>query len=322
MKFRTEIQILPLEAPLDYSSRILSLGSCFASSIGQKLEESKFNIVINPVGVLFNPLSISSTLDRFASCRSIVGAELSQGRDQWFHFDFHGSLSAATEQEALSNINGAIARGYKALEECDTIIITLGTVWVYEHIESGRVVANCHKEPSRCFVRRRLTVADVVDCLGRHVERYAQKRFIFSVSPIRHLSDGLSENSLSKATLRVALSELEERYTNVLYFPAYEILLDDLRDYRFYGEDMLHPSPQAVEYIWSKFRESYIASQAAATMESVAAIIRAAAHHPFNSASSAHREFCRRQLDLIKEYPNIDFGKESDYFISQLQKKL
>ncbi len=322
MKFRTEIDILRSTTPLSYSSKILSIGSCFAQSIGGKLQEFKFNACVNPIGVLFNPLSISSTLERFATCKRVEPSQLQRRGEEWFHFDFHSSLSALSQDGALQNINDAVVAGAEAFEACDTIIITLGTVWVYELADSGEVVANCHKEPARRFLRRAMSVGEVAKVLGELVSRYPTKRFIFSVSPVRHLLDGLAENSLSKSTLRVALAEVVECNENATYFPAYEILLDDLRDYRFYADDMLHPSQQAVEYIWSKFCDSQIDTIALKQMECISNIIRAAAHRPFNVASTAHQNFCRQQLNLIKEYPMIDFGKESAYFMSQLQNNL
>ncbi|MFR9514072.1 MAG: GSCFA domain-containing protein [Rikenellaceae bacterium] len=322
MKFRTEIDIPKAVATVDYSSRILSLGSCFALSIGQKLQEFKFEACVNPIGVLFNPLSICSTLERFAERREIDISQLQQRGDEWFHFDFHGSLSATTPQETLDNINRAVYVGAEALETSDVVIITLGTAWVYELLESGRVVANCHKVPSKFFSRRAMGVEEVVERLGAQIATYPSKRFLLSVSPVRHLSDGLVENALSKATLRVALARVEELYPNAHYFHAYEIMMDDLRDYRFYADDMLHPSQVAVDYIWSKFCDSQISASSYATMESVGSIMRAAAHRPFNVAHSAHQAFCRTQLERIKEHPLIDFSKEYAYFMSQLQNNL
>ncbi len=319
MKFRTEIEIQQCEHQIGYQSKVLAIGSCFAQSIGDKLLGAKFNACVNPVGVLFNPLSICAAIERFAERKRVDIEEIECGSESYFHFDFHGSLSAPTPQEALARINEAVEQGAETLELCDTIIITLGTVWLYELADSGAVVANCHKQPAKRFVRRAMSVSEVVEALGAVVARYPAKHFIFSLSPVRHLADGLEENSLSKATLRVALAQIVAQYANAEYFAAYEIMVDDLRDYRFYGEDMLHPSPQAVDYIWSKFVESNICAEARKRMESVEAIVRAAAHRPLNKGSEAYRKFCERQLELIKEHPEIDFGKESAHFRSQLQ---
>ncbi len=322
MNFRTAIQITPSALPLDYSSRILVLGSCFATSIGGRLAESKFSVCVNPTGVLFNPLSICSILERFDSCRKITESELEQGREGWFHYDFHSSLSDEQPSLALSKINAAIERGATALRDADTIIITLGTARVYTLKERGKVVASCHKRPPSCFERRAMSLDEMVEALSAQIERFSSTRFIFTVSPVRHLLDGLTQNSLSNATRRLAIEELTKRYERVEYFGAYEILLDDLRDYRFYADDMVHPSSVAVEYIWQRFCESYITESTKAQIKGVEQIMRAVAHRPFNPQSEAYAAFCAQQLEQIKLYPNIDFGKENAYFMSQLQKKL
>ncbi len=318
MKFRTEINIPVSTTSIGYSTHLLSLGSCFAQSIGDKLRESKFRAVVNPVGVLFNPLSICSALSRFAEQRLVEESELEQSREGWFHFDFHGSLSDINSEGALWKINEAVLNGSAALAAADVVIITLGTSWVYELKESGKVVANCHKEPAKRFVRRMMSVAEIVSALSEQIECYPNKRFIFSVSPVRHLLDGLAENLLSKSTLRVAVSELAARFDNVEYFPAFEVMIDDLRDYRFYADDMLHPSNQAIDYIWSKFVDSYLSVDSRHTMDVVASVVRAAAHRPFNASSDSYLEFCRKQLDTINENQDIDFGKESAFFMSKL----
>lgn len=322
MKFRTQIDIPKAVAQLDYTSRIFSLGSCFALSIGGKLQRSKFTTVVNPMGVMFNPMSIASTLERFEQRKMVEESELQQGREGWFHFDFHGSFSHRDPNVAVQKMNQAVDAGHLAFAQSDTVIITLGTMWIYKLLNGGEVVANCHKEPSKRFERLAMSVDEIVEIIGNYVAKYPSKRFIFSLSPIRHLADGHAENSLSKATLRVAIAKIVELYSNASYFPAFEIMMDDLRDYRFYDEDMVHPSSQAVDYIWSKFCESQISAEAQATMQSVASIVRAAAHRPFDAASESYREFCCKQLELIKKHPNIDFGKESAFFRGQLQNNL
>ncbi|MFI3316827.1 MAG: GSCFA domain-containing protein [Rikenellaceae bacterium] len=322
MKFRTQIDIPQAKEQLDYSSSILCIGSCFALSIGSKLQRSKFTTEVNPMGVMFNPMSIASTLERLGDGNMVDKSELQQGREGWFHFDFHGSFSHRDPNVAVQKMNQAVDAGHLAFAQSDTVIITLGTAWIYQLLNSGVVAANCHKEPSRRFSRRAMSVDEVVSAVGAQVQKYPSKRFIFSLSPIRHLADGHAENSLSKATLRVAIAKIVELYSNASYFPAFEIMMDDLRDYRFYDEDMVHPSSQAVDYIWSKFCESQISAEAQARMQSVASIVRAAAHRPFDAASESYREFCDKQLELIKKHPNIDFGKESAFFRGQLQNNL
>ncbi len=304
---------------MEYSHSLFVVGSCFASAIGSRLAESKFTTCVNPFGVLFNPLSIRSTFDRLERAQSVAPSELQSGNGLYFHYDFHGSFSDVSSVVALAKMNDAVAEGAQALANATTVIITLGTTWVYELTESGAVVANCHKVPSAKFKRWAMSTAQVVDALVPLVERYADKRFIFTVSPVRHLADGFEDNSLSKATLRVAIAELVARYANAQYFPSFEIVMDDLRDYRFYGEDMAHLSEQAEEYVWLKFREAAISPATNLRIAEVQRIQKAATHRPFNPASDEHKAFCRKQLLSIAQLADLDFSAEREYFENQIK---
>ena len=232
----------------------------------------------------------------------------------WFHYDFHGSLSRTEADEALDAMNEAVRRGAEALHGADTLLLTFGTAWVYDH--EGRPVANCHRQPAAEFHRRRMTVEEIVAPLARLLEgELAAKRLIVSVSPVRHAGDGLVENSLSKATLRLAAAALEERFAErVRYFPAYEMLVDDLRDYRFYAEDLVHPSPQAVEYVWEHFTQAALSERARRLLPEVERIVRASEHRMQHPRSEACRAFCRQQLAAIEALPEVDFTAERAYF--------
>ncbi len=321
MKFRTEIDINPLEIGIDYTDKILSIGSCFASSIGAKMEHACFDTTINPTGVLFNPLSIAQSLSRYESCEAILPEEINQSRDGvWFDYGSHGSLSAQSAEQTLQNINQAIERGHRALRESNWAIITLGSAWVYRLKESGAVVANCHKQPSQLFSRELLSVSEVTSSLeGLLNSSLSGKNIIVTLSPIRHLGDGLEENGLSKATLRVAISEICRRYRNVSYFPSYEILLDDLRDYRFYAEDMVHPSNSAIEYIWHHFRSSVISPSAQSLMERVERVVKATQHRPRHPLSEEHAAFCRHNIELISSIEGVDLTAHKEYFQRELR---
>ena len=319
MKFRTEIDVAPFESQIDYSQEIFLIGSCFATAMGERLQKYKFNICTNPFGVLFNPLSITRSIERMERLQMVDSEQLIERDGVYFHYDFHGSFASIDKQEALDKMNEAIARGHEAFMASSTVIITLGTMWVYALRSTGEVVANCHKMPASLFKRKALSVSEIVESLSAIVERHRAKRFIFTVSPIRHLSDGAEDNSLSKATLRVAIAQLQQRFQRVDYFPSYEIMVDDLRDYRFYAEDMVHPTEQAQEYIWHQFRGAVIASASHETMDRVERIVRAVEHRPFNALSGAHRAFCQRQLTLISELVGLDFSSERDYFESQIE---
>ncbi len=324
MKFRTEIDINPFDAPIDYESRVLAVGSCFAASIGGELQRAKFRTDVNPTGALFNPASIARTLERFAECRMVGVEELSRSREGWFHYDFHSSVCCGESAEMCAeSINRAIERGHKALRESDWVILTLGTAWIYELKESGEVVANCHKEPASTFVRRRMEVSEIVAILTSLMDGALRgKRVILTLSPIRHIADGLAENSLSKATLRVAIEAVAECYPQrINYFPAYEILMDDLRDYRFYGADMVHPSATAVEYIWERFQGVAIGEGARKIMSRVMKIVRGVEHRPLDVASEGYQKFCRSQLDAIAQLPDVDLSAENCFFTEQLEKK-
>ena len=313
MRFRTEISLTPLAEGIDHSAKIFTLGSCFAESISERLQKAKFSVATNPFGVLFNPLSIASAIERLSDTRAFAVCDIREGREGFFSFDAHSSLDGKTHTEIFANLNKAVAQGSKALHEADWVILTFGTAWVYER--EGKVVANCHKQPAKEFERRRLSVDEVVERYRTHFEGVLRdKRVILTVSPVRHLGDGLQENSLSKAILRLAVEELVAKYENVHYFPSYEILIDDLRDYRYYADDLAHPSKMAVEYVWERFCEYALTDKARELLPKIEQIVSAAGHRPFNPESDAHRAFCRKMLAKAEEMHEIDFALEKEAF--------
>lgn len=320
MKFRTEIELRPYARRIGYADRLLALGSCFAEEVGQRLADAKFRIAVNPSGVLFNPLSIVRTLRRYRDGRPVAKEELQQADGRWFHYDFHGSLTGESADEALARMNAAVAEGARALREASVVLLTLGTAWVYERTDTGEAVANCHRQPAQRFRRRRLRVEEVVAAIETALaDELKDKHVLLSVSPVRHLSDGLAGNAASKAVLRLAAEELAERHARIDYFPAFEILCDDLRDYRFYADDLTHPSPQAVAYIWERFRDALLTPQAQALLPRIAEITAAARHRPLHPASEAYRAFCRRQLEAIGRLPEVDFTEETAFFRRRIE---
>ena len=311
MKFRTEIEPTHLAATIGYENRILALGSCFAEHIAGALAAAKFRTTINPTGILFNPLSVAAALNGYAA--AVRREELHTDGEQWFHYDFHGDFSDRDPEQALRRMNEARQLGAAALAAADRVIVTFGTAWVFER--GGRVVANCHRQPAAEFVRRRLSVDEIVDAFAGAIEGpLAGKQLILTVSPVRHLADGLAGNALSKAVLRLAADRLAERYEAVHYFPAFEILTDDLRDYRFYADDLVHPAPQAIAYIRERFFEAVLTPQARRLLPEVEAVVAAAAHRPRDPRSDAHAALCRRMTERIAALPDIDFSAESAYF--------
>ena len=313
MKFRTEIEIAPLAERMDHSAKVFALGSCFAEHISSRLARAKFSVTSNPLGVLFNPFSIANTIERLADTRTFAVCDIRQGRDSFYSFDAHSSLDGHTNTELFANLNRAVAQGSKALHEADWVILTFGTAWVYEH--EGRVVANCHKQPASQFERRRLSVEEIVERYDKLLSGVLRdKRVIFTVSPVRHLGDGLQQNSVSKATLRLAVEELVARHENSCYFPSYEILIDDLRDYRYYGEDFVHPSKMAIDYVWERFSEAMLSVESRERLPKIEQIVQAAEHRPFNPESEQHKQFCRTMLGKIETMNDLDFASEKMIF--------
>ena len=313
MKFRTEIEVTPLAEGMVHGAKIFALGSCFAENISERLRRSKFSIASNPFGILFNPASIAAAIDRLADARSFAVCDITAGKEGYFSFDAHSSLDGKTHTEAFGNLNKAVAQGAKSLAEADWVILTFGTAWVYEH--EGRVVANCHKQPASQFERRRLSVTEIVERYSRLFEGILRdKKVVLTVSPVRHIGDGLQENSVSKATLRLAVEELVAKYENAHYFPSYEILIDDLRDYRYYADDLAHPSNMAVDYVWERFCDVVLTDAAKAKLLQVEQIVAAAEHRPFNPESEAHKAFCRKMLAKMESMPEMDFTLEKSMF--------
>lgn len=319
MKFRTEIDIKPFVQKIDHQSRIFSIGSCFAEEMASTLQQSNFNVVSNPAGVLFNPASIASTLERFARKSLISQEDLRPARDEWFSYDFHSTFNDTNPQLVTQRINHKIEMAHKALRNADWVIITFGTAWIYTLNESGKIVANCQKQPASNFTRRRLTVEEIVaiyDGLMRGV--LADKQIIFTISPVRHLGDGADENFLSKSTLKVAVAEIVERFDNAHYFPSYEILNDELRDYRFYADDLVHPSRQAVEFIGEKFFDAALSKRTSDLLPKIEKIKAAVSHRPRNKSSEEYLRFCEQQLSQIEALAEVNFEQEQAYFEKEI----
>lgn len=318
MKFRTEITIAPWSEQIGYNDKIVCLGSCFASNIAGKLRESKFNVTDNPTGILFNPKSIARSVAMICKGARVTEEDIFERNGRYVSYLFHSSISGATPEEALDAMNNALNNGRRSLEEATLIIITLGSAYVWRD-SRGEVVANCHKMSAKNFSNELLTTEQVTDSLREIIDN-TKAKILFTVSPVRHLNDGLEGNSLSKAILRVAINNIINQYPNrASYFPAYELVIDDLRDYRFYAEDMLHPSAQAVEYVTGKFFEAALSDDAKKRQNKVLEIMQARAHRPLNPHSEAYRNFCLAQLKNIAELGDIDFSEEKEYFEQMLQ---
>ena len=264
MKLQTIVDIKPSEWKIGYEDKILLLGSCFSDEIGAQMQQRYMQVTCNPFGTLYNPLSIANAIN-YKSPITNNQLPLVEYEGLWHSMAHHGSFSRSTKEEAEEAVKESIVTMQKALNEATVVIVTFGTAWVYEM--NGDVVGNCHKLPEKLFTRRRLSAEEIVAAWRPILEQYNDKHWIFTVSPIRHIKDGLHENQLSKATLLMAVEELgntENRVQNterITYFPSYEIMLDELRDYRFYADDLVHPSSLAVNYIWERFTDTFCTSQ-------------------------------------------------------------
>lgn len=321
MEFRTKTDIPTWSYRLRHSDKLLVMGSCFAEHIGKRLEQMKFRTMINPYGVLYNPLSIAEGLKRLIEQRPFTEEELHEfpdgGWNTWLH---HSHYSHPDKSTALTAINSSMEAASHQLAEADVLILTLGTAWVYRLQDTNEVVGNCHKVPERRFIRQRLQVRKIVDTLStilrRTYEINPKLRVLFTVSPVRHLKDGLHGNQLSKSTLLLAIDELCQMFPEQChYFPAYEIVMDELRDYRFYADDMAHPSSQAVEYVWRCFVEHHIDSEAQLFMLQWEKVLRALEHRPFQPKSEQYKRFIEQTMASIlvlkEQYPHIEVEKET-----------
>lgn len=280
----------------------------------------KWQAEVNPFGVLYNPQSIAQALTMLASRHTLTEEELTlfpnEGWSTWMH---HSTFSCPERSEALALINARLEQASQMLLNADTLIITFGTAWVYRLRETGQTVGNCHKMPERLFIRQRLSADEIIEEYTALLEQLwstnPELRIIFTISPVRHLKDTLHGNQLSKSTLLLAVDVLCQRFPEKsYYFPAYEIVIDELRDYRFYADDMAHPSPQAVEYVWERFVEHCTDAEAQRFMAQWAKVTKALEHRPFRPDSPQYRSFVAQTLNTINElkdqYPHIEVDKE------------
>jgi len=295
MQLRTEI-LLPKERNLiDYDSKLILLGSCFSDNIGEKLGYFKFNNFVNPFGILFHPVAIENFILNSINEKQFNDKDVFCHNEIWHSFETHSVLSSSSKNELLASINSAVKQSNKQLQQATHIIITLGTSWVYRYLETDTIVANCHKIPQKKFSKELLTINEIAESLEGSIALIKSLKkdvsIIFTLSPIRHLKNGFVENKLSKARLLSAIHEVTDAKDGIHYFPSYEIMMDELRDYRFYAEDMIHPNTTAIQYIWERFRDTWISDNAVKIMDEVNSIQKDLTHKPFNPGSKQHAEF-------------------------------
>ena len=286
MNFRTEIQIQKSPQKINHSQKILLLGSCFAKNMQVKFAEGGFE-AMHPFGAIYNPYSVANSFKLIAEKQNPNPESLFFQKDKWNSYAFHSSYSSTDKNEALNKMSDAISKANEILNsENPIIIVTLGTSWVYELNETGEIVANCHHSAASSFTRKAMDVEEIIEVLKPICQTPA--RIIFTVSPVRHLKDGAHENQLSKSRLLLAVDKLVAEHSNCEYFPSYEIVLDELRDYRFFAEDMAHPTALAVDYIWEKFSDTYFSDKTIDGIKEYEKIVKTEKHRPSNPESAEY----------------------------------
>ena len=321
MQFTTKTTLPIGELEISHTSGIILLGSCFANNIGNRLQERKFDIESNPFGVLYNPMSIASALRRrvLGEPFDTNSQELFEHNSKWHSIMHHSDFSGNSMEEVIENINASLVRAHTMIKRCRYIVITFGTAYAYIRKADNTIVGNCHKLPACEFERRLLDVDKIAEefdsIINTLKEVNSDIRFIFTVSPIRHLRDGAHDNQKSKSTLLLAVDRILEKHGNCHYFPAYEIMLDELRDYRFYADDMVHPSSMAIEYIWECFGNCYFSDTTQSLNNSIEEITKGMAHRPFDISSPGYRSFITNLIQKIDKLTSahhyLDFEKET-----------
>jgi hypothetical protein len=310
--FRTELSVSSSPLPIGFSDELLTTGSCFADDLGKWLKGNKFNVEVNPFGTTYNPISIHRALLLSLNKRGVDQENLIEQNENWYHFDFHSQWSSQDPSLLVSKLNQQLSQVGDQLKKINTIFITYGTSWVYEHNTSKEIVSNCHKLPAKNFKKYLLSEAQIINSF-KELHTSLKKvnpdvRVILTVSPVRHLKDTIELNQVSKSVLRLACHSIVSQFDSVEYFPSYEIMMDDLRDYRFYKEDMIHPTDVAIEYIAQKFSDCYFTKATKETLSDWTQIKKALEHKPFQNQSSAHHKFLHdtlNKLEVIKNKINV-----------------
>jgi len=323
--FRTVMKAKSFNFDISYHSKMMFIGSCFTENIGNKLKKLKFKVNINPFGIIYNPISVAKSLDFIIENKQFKDSDLFFHNEYWHSYSHHGKFSQIEKKKSLDLINISISDSLRFLKDTDFLFITLGTAWIYTHVKTNKIVANCHKVTAFEFEKRILNEHEIVSVYNEFINKIRlinpKLKIIFSVSPVRHLKDGFSENFLSKAILRTAIEKIIKNNSAAYYFPAYEILNDDLRDYRFYNSDLVHPNEQATMYIFDFFKTGFFSNETEILIDRVQKIISARNHKLFNSGTEQSKKFIISSLkeieNLKKKYSFLNLDDEETYFLSQ-----
>lgn len=324
MKLMLEMDIPQPERKITYKDGLLLMGSCFTENVGKALDGAKFSVMNNPAGIVFDPLSLAAHLDDFISGKRYTEDDLFLSNEVWKSWLHHSDLSSTERGEALRLINESTANASQFLSNSSWVVITLGTAYSYRHIEKQIDVANCHKAPSQWFEKRLLSTDEIFSSLKAALEKlfgvHEKINVVLTVSPVRHVRDGVVENSRSKARLLEAVHLLTEHFERCMYFPSYELVLDVLRDYRFFDADLVHPNKLATQYVFERFCSAYMDDETLWLMEEIRKVTAALSHRPQHPATNQHRQFLQTQLQKVKELqqklPALDWKKELEYFSS------
>ncbi len=325
MKFRTEIELTKTDFQINHFDNVLTIGSCFAQNIAEYFSANRFNVLGNPFGVLYNPISIYNSLKFALDKKSFTESDLIFHQSEWHSFYHHSDFSSDKSEQILQNINDGILGTNKFLESANYIIITLGTSYVYRYLQNNTIVSNCHKISQKEFEHFRLDLNETIEIIKSTIEQVEKinpnVKFILTVSPVRHWKDGAHNNQLSKANLLLAIDEIVKTKDNCTYFPSYEIVIDDLRDYRFYKEDLVHPNKVATDYIWEKFTNTFCTDQCMQTVNEVSKIVAGRNHRVRNTNSEENQKFVKAMINKIevlqKKYPHINLAEDKKHFIAQ-----
>ena len=321
MEFRLEYTPGPFDIKINHQQKLLLIGSCFTEQIGAKMALHKFSVLDNPNGILFNPVSIARSVSSYIVNKQYTETDLFYQNECWNSWEHHSRFSHPGKKECLHLINQSQTTAHHFLKAADWLLITLGSAFVYEG-DNNEVVANCHKVPTDKFNKRLLPVEEVIATLQNMMRQLLDFnpgiKIIYTISPVRHLRDGFVENNHSKAILINTVQQLTENDSNTFYFPAYELVIDDLRDYRFYAEDMVHPNYAATNYVWEKFVAAVIDESSQKIMKEINEINAAVNHKPFNPSSALHKKFLQTNFEkvvvLSQKYPYLNFSNELNFF--------
>lgn len=327
-QYYTEVGLEKYEWKLGYSDKILFMGSCFTENIGDIMHGLKFQTNINPFGIVYNPKSIALSLQRLMAKQLYQASDLFEQNDYWGSFDFHGRYSGPSAEEALTGMNRQVEKGHQFLQQADYLVLTFGTAWAFELKQTGQTVANCHKFQATDFMRYRLTPGEIVEefkeLLSALWKFNPNLKILFTVSPIRHLKDGANGNQLSKSTLLLAIDRLITGFgkERCAYFPSYEIVMDELRDYRFYAADLVHLSPVAIEHIWTKFKSCFFNAETNKIMAEIEKITKSMNHRPLKKESYGYVNFLNQNLEKLRgltiNFPYLNLRNEIEHFEKEM----